>query len=275
MDFELTEKDFNNFSSLIYDKAGINLHEGKKELLKARLAKYLRNTNFRSVREYYRYLMEEDVGEEMVNLLNTISTNLTYFFREPKHYDFLKDKALPILADLCRKQNKGEIRVWSAGCSSGEEAYSLGIILSEYLGIRNNPTALILATDISTKVLGKASDGIYLADRLENIPYELKRRYFQRGVNKWSGFFRVRPQLRGLVTFKRLNLMESFPAGETFQIIFCRNVMIYFDRPTQERIVAKFCHALEQDGFLFIGHAESLTGINHSLKYVQPGVYTK
>jgi len=275
MDFELSERDFNNFRSLIYHKAGINLHEGKKELLKARLAKYLRSTEFHTFQEYYRYLTEKDTGEEMVHLLDTISTNLTYFFREPRHYDFLKDKALPLVIDSFKNQNERTIRVWSAGCSSGEEPYSLGMILSEFLGTRRDVSFFILATDISTRVLKKASEGIYAQERLEKVPYDLKRRYFQRGINKWSGFFKVKPELRKLVIFKRLNLMDRFPAGQTFQIIFCRNVMIYFDKPTQERIVNKFYHTLAKGGFFFIGHSESLTGIHHSFQYVQPSVYRK
>jgi chemotaxis protein methyltransferase CheR len=275
MNFEMSESDYINFSSLIYTKAGINLHEGKKNLLKTRLSKYLRKTRFRSVREYYQYLMNDVTGEELVHLLDIISTNLTYFFREPKHYEFLRNKALPQVLESCRSLNKQVIRIWSAGCSSGEEAYSIGIVLNEFLDSRERLQIHIFATDISTKVLKKASDGIYEGEKLEKIPYDLRSRYFQRGVNKHSGYFRVKPQLRKLISFERLNLMEPFPTGQTFQIIFCRNVMIYFDKPTQERIVEKFYGALEKGGFFFIGHSESLTNINHTLRYIQPSVYRK
>jgi len=275
MDFEMSESDYTNFSTLIYRKAGINLHEGKKGLLKARLTKYLRKTRYRSLEEYYQCLMNDDTGEEMVHLLDVISTNLTYFFREPKHYDFLRGKALPQVAEICKNLNKRAIRVWSAGCSSGEEAYSLGIVLNEFIGPQEGIQIQILATDISTRVLKKASDGIYEKEKLEKIPYDLKSRYFQRGINKRSGYFRVKPQLRKLISFKRLNLIEPFPPGNTFHIIFCRNVMIYFDKQTQARIVEKFYGALEKEGFFFIGHSESLTNINHAFQYVQPSVYRK
>jgi chemotaxis protein methyltransferase CheR len=275
MDFEMSESDYTNFSTLIYRKAGINLHEGKKGLLKARLRKYLRKTSFRSLEEYYQYLMNNDTGEEMIHLLDVISTNLTYFFREPKHYDFLRSKALPQVKESSRFLNKRTIRVWSAGCSSGEEAYSLGIVLKEFIGSQKGLQFQILATDISTRMLKKASDGIYEEEKLEKIPYELKSRYFQRGINKRSGYFRVKPQLRNVIVFRRLNLMEPFPSGSTFQIIFCRNVMIYFDKHTQERIVEKFYGALEKGGFFFVGHSESLTNINHAFQYIQPSVYRK
>jgi len=275
MDFEMSESDYTNFSTLIYRKAGINLHEGKKGLLKARLTKYLRKTRYRSLEEYYQCLMNDDTGEEMVHLLDVISTNLTYFFREPKHYDFLRGSALPQVLETFNNLNKRVIWIWSAGCSSGEEAYSLGIVLNEFIGSREWLQTQILATDISTRVLKKASDGIYEEEKLEKIPYDLKSRYFQRGINKRSGYLRVKPQLRKLISFRRLNLMEPFPPGNTFHIIFCRNVMIYFDKHTQARIVEKFYRALEKGGFFFIGHSESLTNINHAFQYIQPSVYRK
>ncbi len=275
MNFEMSESDYTNFSTLIYKKAGINLHEGKKSLLKARLTKYLRKTRFGSLEEYYQYLMNDDTGEEMVRLLDVISTNLTYFFREPKHYDFLRSKALPQVLEFSDSLNKRAIRVWSAGCSSGEEAYSLGIVLNQFLCSHEGLQIQILATDISTRVLKKATDGIYEKEKLEKIPYDLRSRYFQRGINKRSGYYRVKPQLRKMISFRRLNLMEPFPPGRTFQIIFCRNVMIYFDKHTQERIVQKFYGALEKGGFFFIGHSESLTNIKHAFQYIQPSVYRK
>lgn len=275
MSFEMSQSDYTNFSALIYKKAGINLHEGKKSLLKARLTKYLRKTRFRSPEEYYEYLVNQDTGEEMVQLLDVISTNLTYFFREPKHYAFLENRALVQLIKILTNIEKQTIRVWSAGCSSGEEAYSLGIVLNEFIRSHNGPAAQILATDISTRVLEKASEGIYEKEKLEKIPYDLRSRYFQKGINKRSGYFRVKPQLRKMITFRRLNLMEPFPPGKKYHIIFCRNVMIYFDKHTQEQIVQKFYGALEKGGFFFIGHSESLTNIKHAFQYIQPSVYRK
>jgi chemotaxis protein methyltransferase CheR len=276
MNLELTERDYQNFREFIYQKSGINLHEGKKELLKARLMKYLRHSGFRSIGEYYKYLVQnDDTGEECVNLLDTVSTNLTYFFREPKHFQFLNQVAFPDLAKRLHGRPKKTITLWSAGCSSGEEPYSLAMTCLERQWECGGVDAQILATDISTKMLGKALEGIYPEDRLENISYEVKRRYFQRGVGSWKGYYRTKPVLRQLIRFGRLNLVDPFPENKGFDIIFCRNVMIYFDKPTQERIVQKFHLALNEKGYLFIGHSESLTGVNHSFKYIQPSVYRK
>jgi chemotaxis protein methyltransferase CheR len=273
---DLTEKDYTHFRKFIYEKSGINLHLGKKELLKARLAKTLRNSPFQSVQEYYRYLIESDEGgEECIHLLDSISTNLTYFFREPAHYEFLSRVVLPELLPILRARKQKKIVFWSAGCSSGEEPYSLAMTLLEYFKDRPEWDMDILATDISTRMLKSASAGIYPAGRLEKIPLELTRRYFQKGTNQWMGYFKVKPAVRGRITFERFNLIEPLPDRERFHIIFCRNVMIYFDKPTQEKIVEKFFQALQPKGYLFIGHAESLTGISHSFKYIRPSVYRK
>jgi chemotaxis protein methyltransferase CheR len=276
MNLELTEKDYQNFREFIYQKSGINLHEGKKELLKARLMKYLRHSGFRSIGEYYSYLVKHDeTGQECVNLLDTVSTNLTYFFREPKHFQFLNEVAFPDLEKRLHGKPKKKITLWSAGCSSGEEPYSLAMTCLEKPWTFQGLEVHILATDISTKMLAKASEGIYPEDRLENVSYEVKRRYFQRGAGRWKGYYRVKSVLQQLIRFGRLNLVDRFPENEGLDIIFCRNVMIYFDKPTQERIVQKFHHALNEKGYLFIGHSESLTGVNHSFKYIQPSVYRK
>lgn len=276
MNLELTERDYQNFREFIYLKSGINLHEGKKELLKARLMKVLRHSGFRSIGEYYTYLVKhDDTGEECVNLLNSVSTNLTYFFREPKHFQFLSHVALPELEKGLYGKTKKNITLWSAGCSSGEEPYSLAMTCLERPWGVEGLEVRILATDISTKMLGKASEGIYPEERMENVTYEVKRRYFQRGVGRWKGYYRAKAGLKQLIRFERLNLVDPFPDKEGFDIIFCRNVMIYFDKPTQERIVKKLHHALNEKGYLFIGHSESLTGVNHSFKYIQPSVYRK
>jgi len=276
MNLELSEKDYQNFREFIYEKSGINLHEGKKELLKARLMKVLRHSGFGSIGEYYTYLVKHDnTGKECVNLLDTVSTNLTFFFREPKHFQFLSQAAFPDLEKRLHGQPKKKITLWSAGCSSGEEPYSLAMTCLERAWPFEGLDVHILATDISTKMLAKASEGIYPEERLENVSYEVKRRYFQKGVGRCTGYYRAKTDLRQLIRFYRLNLVDPFPEKEGFDIIFCRNVMIYFDKPTQERIVRKFHQALKEKGYLFIGHSESLTGVNHSFKYIQPSVYRK
>jgi chemotaxis protein methyltransferase CheR len=182
---------------------------------------------------------------------------------------------LPERLPFLRTRKQKKIVFWSAGCSSGEEPYSLAMTLLEFFKDPPEWEMDILATDISTRMLRSASAGIYPAGRLEKIPLELTRRYFQKGTNQWKGYFKVKPAVRNRITFERFNLIEPFPDRHHFDIIFCRNVMIYFDKPTQERIVEKFFQALQPKGYLFIGHAESLTGISHSFKYVRPSVYRK
>lgn len=271
----MSEKDYTDLSNLIYDKCGIYLHKGKRELLRARLAKVLRKHNFASVREYYKYLVGDQTGRELIFLLDSISTNLTFFFREPKHFDFLLNVAVPKLMENSLKGKKKTVNVWCAGCSSGEEAYSIAITLLESLPDPLFQQVRILATDISTRMLRVAAQGVYSAEKVEKISYEWRRRYFQKGIKSWEGYYRVKPALRDVIEFRRFNLVEPFSLGKTFEIIFCRNVMIYFDKPTQEKLVNRFFDVLSKDGYFLIGHSESLTGINHSFRYVQPSIYVK
>jgi len=271
----LTDNEFRRFSRYVYDVCGINLHEGKKELLKARLGKILRQRNFRSFREYYDHVVNDKSGHELVVLLDSISTNLTYFFREPEHFDFLRTRALPEIIESKTSSRDNTLRFWSAGCSSGEEPYSIAIAVSEALDNRKKWHIKILATDLSTKVLATASAGIYDKEKMTNIPYELKRRYFQKGDNRWEGCFRLKKEVREKISFQRLNLMEKFHFTEPFDLIFCRNVMIYFDNPTKVVLAGKLYGCISDGGYLFIGHAEGLTGIKHDFKYIQPSVYRK
>ncbi|MBW1715319.1 MAG: protein-glutamate O-methyltransferase CheR [Deltaproteobacteria bacterium] len=271
----LKDSEFRKFSRYVYDIAGINLHVGKKELLKARLGKIVRKRNFRSFREYYDQVINDESGYELKILLDAISTNLTYFFREPDHFEFLRTKALPEIINSKVFSRSTVLRLWSAGCSSGEEAYSIAIAVSEALDHMKKWQIEILATDLSTKVLKTASSGIYEKKKVKSIPYQLKRKYFQKGDNSWKGYFRLKKGIREKISFQRLNFMEEFHFDEPFDIIFCRNVMIYFDNPTKEMLVGKFFQHLGIGGYLFIGHAESLTGIKHNLKYIQPSVYQK
>ncbi|RJR30512.1 MAG: protein-glutamate O-methyltransferase CheR [Desulfobacteraceae bacterium] len=275
MQLDLTERDYIDLSNLIYEKCGIYLHKGKRELLRARLAKVLRKHNFASVREYYAHLMGDQTGKELIQLLDSISTNLTFFFREPKHFDFLSNTAIPKLLRSKGSDSGKRLNLWCAGCSSGEEAYSIGMTLLEALPDTKLRLVSILATDISTRMLNAAIRGVYGEEKVEKISYDLRRRYFQKGVKNWEGFYRVKPALREAVEFKRLNLVEPFSFNTCFDIIFCRNVMIYFDKPTQEKLVNRFYGVLSKDGYFFIGHSESLTGIAHPFRYVQPSIYVK
>jgi chemotaxis protein methyltransferase CheR len=272
---ELTEKDYQSLREFIYRRSGIHLHEGKKELLKARLSRYLPHSNFHSIEEYCRFLVKHENGEECINLLDSVSTNLTYFFREPRHYDFLLRKALPELTHPARNRNQKKIDLWSAGCSSGEEAYSLAMTIMEYFGASGEWEWNILASDISTKMLKKAKEAIYPTDKVGKIPIEFRRRYFQKGDVTGQGSFKIKPRVRRHIQFERMNLVEPFPRGLSSDIIFCRNVMIYFDRSTREELVNKFYAILSEQGFLFVGRAESLTGILHPFKFIRPGIYQK
>jgi chemotaxis protein methyltransferase CheR len=276
MDYsDLSDRDFSRLSALVYEKCGINLHDGKKALVRARLGKRLRQKGFQSFKQYYQFLVNEDSGDELIHMLDAISTNLTSFFREEKHFDFLVKEIFPTYQKARKGRRLTSLRFWSAGCSSGEEAYTLGICLLEYL---ENPASYdirILASDISTKVLTKAMQGIYPESRVENVSHTMLRKYFQQGQGNRNGFFKVKPKLKNMVEFRRLNLMEPFPFNGTIHVIFCRNVMIYFDKKTQENLINKFYSRLVSGGFLLIGHSESLTGISHRFKYIKPTVYQR
>jgi chemotaxis protein methyltransferase CheR len=273
---DLTEKEFLLFQKLVYDKCGINLHEGKKELVRARLGKRLREHRFTHFKEYYQYLMEDDAGEELILMLDAISTNLTSFFREPKHFDFLKSQVLPGFFASATTGFPKCLNLWSAGCSSGEEPYTLSICLREFMATAGKIFDYkIAATDISTKVLTAASAGVYGHNQIQTISGQLLRQYFQQGRGKWHSHVRIKPEIRKAIEFRRFNLMDPFPKNEHFHVIFCRNVMIYFDKKVQEKVVNKFYDALVEGGYLFIGHSESLMGTQHRFQYIQPTIYRK
>jgi chemotaxis protein methyltransferase CheR len=267
---------FQQFSQLVYQQCGINLHEGKRELLQARLNKRLRATGLQSYQEYYQYITSPDSKAEIVQFLDCISTNLTYFFREPKHFEFLEQVAVPELLVAKRKARNMRIRLWSAGCSTGEEPYSLAMCLLSHFDDAERRDFRILATDISTRVLEIARRGAYTKDRVDKVPAALRQKYLQRrdGVGG-EAYFEVAPLLRQVVSFRRLNLKERYPFSGPFDYIFCRNVMIYFDKPTQQDLVQKMATYLSPGGYLFVGHSESLTGLQHPLQYVRPSVYRK
>ncbi len=272
---ELTDADFQKISHLIYEQCGICLSEGKEALVRSRLGKRIREGQFDSFRSYYDHVLNDASGKELIRLLDSISTNFTSFFREEQHFDFLRSELLPELIEMKKVTGKKTLRFWSAGCSSGEEPYSIAITSSEAIKHAPEWDVRILATDISTKVLGTAQSGVFHRDRVESIPHELLKRYFLRGERDWKDFVRVKDSLRQRIQFKRLNLMESFSFNEPFDCIFCRNVMIYFDSRTRADLVNRFFGCLREGGAFLIGHSESLTGIRHSFKYVTPAVYRK
>jgi chemotaxis protein methyltransferase CheR len=272
----LSDRLFQQFSRLVYQQSGISLHEGKKELLQARLNKRLRATGLSSYGDYYEFITSSNNSGEIIHFLDCISTNLTYFFREPKHFEFLDQIAMPELLASRKHERNLRIRVWSAACSTGEEPYSLAMCLLSHLEGLARADFRILATDISTRVLDVAVKGSYPRERIEKVPPALRQKYFQKGMGRdGETYYQVSPLLKQIVTFRRLNLQTSYPFSGPFDYIFCRNVMIYFDKQTQQELVRKMAEYLSRDGYLFVGHSESLTGLNHPLTYVRPSVYKK
>jgi len=266
---DLTDAQFEQIRRLIKRQCGIHLNEGKKDLVRGRLAKRLRVLGFDSFRLYLEHLDADASGSELTALLDAISTNQTSFFREPAHFEYLQRAVLPRVA----ARGDRRLRVWSAGCSSGEEPYSIAITLREGLGELDAWDARVLATDISTRVLAGARRAVYGEDRVAAISPLLRSRYFVCTQTRPRRQYGVVPAVRKLVHFARLNLMDSWPMRGPFDVIFCRNVMIYFDRPTRQRLIGRFAGLLAKGGTLFVGHSESLTGIQHPLRYVQPTVY--
>jgi len=272
---DLSDDDFWAFSELVFDKAGINLHQGKKELVRTRLARRIREGGFDSFKAYYDYVIQDDSGDELVHLLDAISTNLTSFFRESKHFDFMVDRFLPEVVASRKKGGARRLRIWSAGCSTGEEPYSIAMAVLEALPEAGRWDLRILATDLSTTALGTAWRGLYHMDRLTGVPPDRLRRYFQKGRGDWEDWYRVKEGVRSKVAFRRLNLVHPFPFKGRFHLVFCRNVMIYFNKETQNRLVSAIHQVIEPGGYLFIGHSESLTGLDHRYQYVQPTIYRK
>lgn len=268
----MTDKEFDFIRTLVYERSRINLNSDKRELVNARLGKRMRANNYASIGDYCGWLKSGAGEDELTHLIDAISTNHTFFFRENAHFDFLRERIVPDML-AARTANRGPFTVWSAASSSGEEPWSIAITLAGCLqGFA--PGWQIIGTDISTRVLDKARAAIYRADVIEKIPPALVRAHFQRGVGPQAGNYRVRAELRARVSYHQLNLLEGEPPGrELFDVIFCRNVMIYFDRPTQEELVQRLTRRLTPGGYLLVGHAESLTGIRHQLQMVKPATY--
>jgi len=273
----ITPAEYEFIRKIVYEQSRINLGPSKKELVMARLSKRLRALDLPTYADYISMIKSPAGRDEMTNLIDSISTNHTYFFREPQHFDFLSQVVLPEFCETNAKHGTKNFRVWSAATSSGEEPYTIALILDDYFETRvKGWTWNILCTDISTRVLAKAQEGIFSKDRLGPVRPDWLIRYFDKGVGESDGFFRVKDEIRKKLTFKSLNLLApSYPFRETFQVVFCRNVMIYFDRETQQELVNKISPLVEPGGYLIIGHAESLTNVKHPFKLVKPSIYRK
>ena len=276
-DARLTDRDFDRFSKFVYDHCGIKLPPHKRSMLEARLRKRLRAHNLASFEDYAKMIFAEDKPtEELVKLIDVVTTNKTDFFREPAHYDYLVKSTLPFLVGTFGSGIKQPLRVWSAGCSTGKEPYTLAMVLKEYQAEVSGFLFDILGTDICTDVLEKAVQGIYAAVKADPIPEELKKKYLLKSKDPENRMVRIAPELRSLVRFRRLNFMDDdFGFREPFDIIFCRNVIIYFDRPTQERLLSKLVDNLVVGRYIFLGHSETLLGLNLPLKQMAPSVYRR
>jgi len=262
----------------VYENSRIHLGSDKKELVSARLGKRLRHLDLHTYSEYCR-LLESPAGvEELAHLVDVISTNFTNFFRENGHFEFLEETILKewLSRQKAKREGDGCLHVWSAAASSGEEPYSIGVMLAEHTAELQGLDWHVEATDISTRMIEKARSGIYEKERLSQVSQAWIQRYFQYGSGKWEGYYRVRPELRSKIAFQCLNLLQAtYPFSRKFHVIFCRNVMIYFDRATQEQLVGNLCSQLLPGGYLIIGHSETLTSVSHPLKIVRPSIYYK
>ena len=267
---EISRSAFDKISAILYRQAGIHLNEGKHELVKSRLNKRLCATGSCGFEDYIDYVEHDTSGRELAEMIDILTTNTTFFFRESQHFDFLRERIIPDLA-----ARGGKIRIWSAGCSTGEEPYTISIVLREGLANIDLLDVRILATDISSRVLATARNGVYTQEKLNGLTKATLLNHFSPVRDSEPPAWRVQPSLSGLTKFAKLNLMEPWPMQGPFQVIFCRNVMIYFDKPTQAKLVSRFWELLEPGGYLFVGHSESLTTTSHDFQYVKPAIYRK
>lgn len=265
----LTADDFSRISQLVHRHAGIDLRRGKERLVTTRLSRRLRELSLDSFDEYCELVQGDNTGRELTALIDAITTNYTSFFREPAHFEFLRDTILPALS------TRGPIRLWSSACATGEEPWSMALTMLEALGSEALTRVRILATDISTRALATAARATYPSSAFDAGTASRLHTWLMRGENASAGWYRLKPEVCRMVEFRRLNLIEPVSSAGRFPLIFCRNVMIYFDGPTREKVVNGLVECLEPGGYLFVGHAEGLNGIRHPLRYVCPAIYQK
>ncbi len=267
----LEDHEFKFIKEIVYKESGIRLTEMKKALVQSRLLKRLRELKMGDYQDYCRYL-EEHYSHEVVNLINCITTNKTDFFREPKHFDFMREIFMPEFAQA----GGARLRIWSAGCSTGAEPYSIAATVLDYYAGKRLPDVKILATDIDTQVLRRGEEGLYRHDEVETMDLALLKRYFMRGTGAYEGQFKVKEEIKRLVHFGRLNLLdERYPMKGPFDLIFCRNVIIYFDAESRARLFDKFHKFLHDDGYLIMGHSETLAGLTTRFRFLGNTIYKK
>jgi chemotaxis protein methyltransferase CheR len=265
----MTPIEFDRIRQLAFDTCGMDFAESKKDMIAARLDRTLRKLSLSSYQEYYCYVRDDPTGGALRDFIDALATNHTNFLREVDHFTFLREK-------FCQVSYRGRpIRIWSAACSTGEEPYSIAMTLLDVRRHELVPGFEIVASDISTRALDSARSGIYPIDRLRDLPPPWLTSFFEAGSGKWSGWMKVKKQVRDIIRFERFNLLDSPMDYGSFDVIFCRNVMLYFSRATQEGIVKRLADRLNPGGYLFTGHTESLMGINHSLNYIRPALYQR
>ena len=268
--FSISDHEFKQLASYIKNNYGIDLKDEKRAMIEGRLGKILLQNRISNFSDYLDYVFSDRTGEAVSTLINKITTNHTYFMREPSHFFFMRDKVLP---ELKKSVKNKDLRIWSAGCSTGEEPYTIAFIIDEFFGMEKALwDAKILATDISARVLKEAVKGVYSGEKVASLPPEWLKKYF---IKHESGY-EVTDRIKNEVIFRKFNLMDrTLPFKKKFHVIFCRNVMIYFDKQTKIELVKKFYDVMEYGAYLFIGHSESLYGEETALKYIMPSVYRK
>jgi len=270
----MSDREFQLLRDLVYSRLGINLTEKKRSMVIGRLQKLLYTSGFKSFQDYYDYLVRESNEDAMIELINRVTTNYSFFYRGKSHFEFFSQRAFPGLLETLRQRDSRDIRIWTAGCSTGEEPYMLIMMMLERLGLEYRFwDGGILATDISEKALRFAREGIYPDARVKEVPQHLQKRYFK---TLPDGLLAVKDVVKREVVFRKFNLKNDvFPFEKPFQMIFCRNVMIYFDRQTRDALLQRFYEITEPGGYLFIGHSETLGRDQQKYKYIMPAVYRK
>ena len=272
-EFLFTDHDFNYIRDLALQQTGISLSDSKRELVYSRLSRRLRQLRMSCFSEYCELLQDGNNQEELINFINAITTNLTSFFREPHHFTHLNDNLLKKFGE--NRNFKNKLRIWSAGCSTGEEPYSIAMTIKDSNKITGIIDAKILATDLDSSVLEVAQKGVYAREKLKSLAPHKEKRWFKRVARSNQDFVHVNPELQEIISFRRLNLMHEWPMKGKFDAIFCRNVLIYFDKATQRELVNRFADILEEDGYLFLGHSESLFKVTERFKLNGQTVYQK
>ncbi len=272
-EFEFKDADFHRIRKRVKDLTGISLSEAKKDLVYSRLSRRIREINIESFSEYCDLICNHDDSEELGNFVNAITTNLTSFFREAHHFDYLAKTVIPYLLE--HRADEKKIRIWSAGCSTGEEPYTLAMVVAETMPKNHNWDVKILATDLDTNVIATAQRGLYQLDRMNGVSDARLKRWFLKGRGENAGSVMVRPELKNYITFKQLNLMGEWPMKGKFDVIFCRNVVIYFDKPTQAILFDRYAEMMKDDAHLFVGHSESLFKVTKRYELIGHTTYRK